>query len=798
MTLLESLKKLIDDFFSRRWLPVVAIALISVLAVLTFRQLIPAEAQANEASDYIYFYEPVALNLAAGKGLVTNSGSAAIHYPPGYSLLLAAVFKLAAWFSLSIVAANLLLTLVSHSLAAMFVFLLAEKLGRPRAAFFAALVWISYPPILWLTKQPNSEIPFMAVFYGGIYLLWSAGWPRASKWLCLLAGIFGGAAALIRPIGLGAMAMLGVGLVLAGRDKSLRLRATLFGCLMLGNLLAIFPWQVWVYAQTGRVVLLSGNLVPSIRDGLRFAVSDKKYRQTISIPDDVRAMTTRIDRRFGELDSVSSIAKVVREEASPQPLALVKLLFIKAARSWYATDSGRREGLILLFQIAYLSLIAFGGWRVWKSNRQSRALLIGLALMLMYFWGMTVLTLSILRYLTPVVGLAFVLLGTHAPSRAGMHARARAFPIGVMHLTDTLDGGGAERMAVNLVNHLPRERYRVFLCTTRCDGLLDSAVAADVERLRLRRTGRFDVAAILRLRKFIAEHDIRLLHAHNTSLFVALAAAALPPFPAVIWHHHTGRFALENRAARIYQLAVRWVSGIIVVNQALAEWTERRLRFPANRIGYIPNFVSEAATQSPAPAAELPGKSGKRIVCVANIHPDKDHSTLLQAMKQVTAKIPDAHLLLVGEARNADFLETTTAELVRLGLIRNVSLMGQQNNVAQLLSACDVGVLSSVSEGLPMALLEYGLAGLPVVATEVGQCPDVLAEGKVGIIVPSRQPERLAEGLIALLESPELRRQFGDRFQQRVNEVYSPQAAIAQVESFYQEVYQRPDHQVHS
>jgi glycosyltransferase involved in cell wall biosynthesis len=87
---------------------------------------------------------------------------------------------------------------------------------------------------------------------------------------------------------------------------------------------------------------------------------------------------------------------------------------------------------------------------------------------------------------------------------------------------------------------------------------------------------------------------------------------------------------------------------------------------------------------------------------------------------------------------------------------------------------------------------------LPGVATEVGQCPDVLAEGKVGIIVPPRQPERLAEGLIALLESPELRRQFGDRFQQRVNEVYSPQAAIAQVESFYQEVYQRPDHQVHS
>ncbi|MEK7829662.1 MAG: glycosyltransferase, partial [Acidobacteriota bacterium] len=713
-------------------------------------------------------------------------------------------FKLASWCGLSQETANLGLTLVSHLLAAVFIFLLARKLWGDIGGIVAALAWISYPPILWLTKQPSSEIPFMAVFYGSVYLLWSAYWRRASWRLYVLAGMLAGIAALIRPIGLGAMVMMSLGLILTTSGQNLRLKLTLVVLLLFGNLLAIFPWQVWVYARTGKVVLLSGNLVPSIRDGLRFAVNLKKYRQAVPVPEDVRAMMQRIDARFDEMSSLSAVAKVVRDEAAPQPMALVKLLFIKAARSWYATDSGRREGLILLFQIVYLGLAAVGGWRAWKAGGQARELFFGIVLTLLYFWGMTILTLSILRYLTPIIGLSFVFLGAHRFQRADSatdailtagisfpplpHAGSAAYP-GLMHITDTLDGGGAERMAVNLVNHLPRASYRVYLCATRRDGVLADLVNTDVGRLRLERTGRFDLQAIFRLRKFIADHDIRLLHAHNTSLFVALAAAALPPFPAVIWHHHTGRYALEDKAARIYRLVARRISGVITVNQALAEWTKRRFGIPASRIRYIPNFVSEGSTnvQSTKPPGQLLGKQGKRIICVANIHPDKDHSTLFRAMKLVIERIPDAHLLLAGEARDAGYLKTVAAEMVRLGLVKNVSLLGQQKNVPQLLSACDIGVLSSVSEGLPMSLLEYGMAGLPVVATEVGQCAEVLGDD-AGITVPPSEPDELAEALISLLESAELRRELGEKLRQRVRRLYSADTVIAEVCQMYEEM----------
>ncbi|MDQ3010056.1 MAG: glycosyltransferase [Acidobacteriota bacterium] len=792
----------------------IAVALCSLAALLTFWRFVPSGPQANENSDYLNYYEPVAQNLAAGKGLVTNDGLPAIHYPPGYPLLLAAAFKLTSWFSLSTETANLGLTLISHLLAAVFIFLLAQKLWADRGAFVAALVWISYPPIVWLTKQPNSEIPFMAVFYGSVFLLWSAYWRRANWQFYVLAGMLGGIAALIRPIGLGAMVMMGLGLMLATRGQNLRLRLTLVAFLLFGNLLAIFPWQAWVYARTGRVVLLSNNLVPSIRDGLRFAVNLKKYRQAVPVPEDVRAMMQRIDARYNEMASLSGIAKVVGDEASPQPMALIKLLLIKAARSWYATDSGRREGLILFFQIAYLSLVAVGGWQVWKAGGWARELFIGIGLTLIYFWGMTVLTLSILRYLTPIIGLSFALLPgiwqrvrTATGKERGFRdqplsvdsspaGRGTDSAIGVMHITDTLDSGGAERMAVNLVNHLPRERYRVHLCTTRRDGALADSVAEDVERLRLERRGRFDVAAIYRLRQFIADRDVRLLHAHNTSLFIALAAAALPPHPAVIWHHHTGRYAMEDRSALIYRLVARRISGVITVNQALAEWTERRLGVAANQVRYIPNFVSEACqVETNGQPVQLPGEPGKRIICVANIHPDKDHSTLLRAMKLVIEKVPSTHLLLAGEARDANYLKMLTDEMAGLGLINNVSLLGQQKNIPQILSACDIGVLSSVSEGLPMALLEYGMAGLAVAATEVGQCPDVLGDvldgSGAGIAVPPSQPDKLAEALIRLLESAELRRELGEKLRGRVRELYAADAVITDVCRMYEEVLNR-------
>lgn len=368
------------------------------------------------------------------------------------------------------------------------------------------------------------------------------------------------------------------------------------------------------------------------------------------------------------------------------------------------------------------------------------------------------------------------------------NGKTMPIPVGVMHVSDTLDTGGAERVAVNLVNLLPRERYCTHLCTTRREGPLADQVANDVRRLRLGRRQRFDTAALRRLAAYIRHNHIQILHAHATSLFIAAAASffRFRPSPAIVWHDHFGRYALEERQAWLYRLAVSRVNGVIAVNRPLAEWSRRRLHMPANRVWYIPNFVCEATPEGTHP--DLPGTVGARIACVANLRPQKDHPTLIRALAEVVRQVPNAHLLMVGEASDQEYCDLIRKEISQHRLERHVSMLGQRRDVSAILQACDIAVLSSASEGLPLALMEYGLARLPAVATHVGQCPEVLDDGRAGILVPPAASDQLAEALVSLLHSPDRRRSLGERLHRRVQLLYSPSGIVQQICRVYDTV----------
>ena len=358
--------------------------------------------------------------------------------------------------------------------------------------------------------------------------------------------------------------------------------------------------------------------------------------------------------------------------------------------------------------------------------------------------------------------------------------------IGVLQITDTLIMGGSERVAVNLVNHLPRNRYRPYLCTTRAEGALAPLIARDVRQFFLARRHRFDIGAIRRLVHFIQAQRIQILHAHETSLFIAAVASLFPPWPAVVWHDHFGLYVTVERPVWLYRLATRRADQIIAVNQPLVEWARQKLGVPSERVCYIPNFVE--VPQDVGQPQPLPGIAGKRIVCVANFRAQKDHFNLLRAMNLVVKQLPAAHLLLVGGVGERAYFESIKLEITRLGLEKKVSVLGERQDVYAILKGCDVGVLSSASEGLPLALLEYGMAGLPAVATRIGECAEVLDEGRVGILVPPGSHDQLAEALLQLLQSPERRSALGRQFHRRVQELHSPGAVVKQVCSVYETI----------
>ena len=150
-------------------------------------------------------------------------------------------------------------------------------------------------------------------------------------------------------------------------------------------------------------------------------------------------------------------------------------------------------------------------------------------------------------------------------------------------------------------------------------------------------------------------------------------------------------------------------------------------------------------------------------------------------MALVSRQVHDAHLLLVGAENDPAYVDLIRKEITQQRLAQHVCLLRQRRDVSVMLQVCDIGVLSSASEGLPLALLEYGMAGLPTAATRVGQCAEVLDQGRAGILVPPAAPDELAEALVSLFRSPERRAHLGEQLRRRVQEVYSPGPVVQQI-----------------
>jgi glycosyltransferase involved in cell wall biosynthesis len=355
---------------------------------------------------------------------------------------------------------------------------------------------------------------------------------------------------------------------------------------------------------------------------------------------------------------------------------------------------------------------------------------------------------------------------------------------GVLHLIDTLDPGGAERVAVNLVNHLSRERFRPFLGTTRREGPLAAEVLPDVGRLSLNRVRTLDFGALRRLAAFVRENDVAILHAHASALFFAQLSTLLVPRLKVVWHDHFGRYLEEERPAWLWGPPVRRSAAVVAVNEDLGRWSRERLG--AGLVEYLPNFV--AGDPDPfADVPDLPGEPGLRVVCVANLRAQKDHPNLLRAFSRVLRDEPEARLLLAGADVEADYAARVRAEAAALGDDR-VVFLGSRPDVPGLLLGCDVGVLASSSEGFPLSLLEYGQADLPTVATRVGQCAEVLDNGEAGVLVPPGDSNALARAILALLRDPARRVILGERLADRVRERYSAAAVLERLEAVYHRV----------
>jgi len=354
----------------------------------------------------------------------------------------------------------------------------------------------------------------------------------------------------------------------------------------------------------------------------------------------------------------------------------------------------------------------------------------------------------------------------------------------ILQLIDTLESGGAERMAANIANGLAKqEGITSFLCTTRKEGTLKTTITDSVGYLFLNKRKAIDISATKRLYTFIKTHRIHIIHAHSSSFFLASIIKLLNPNIKLVWHDHYGNSEfLISRKHYILKWCARYFSHTFSVTQTLQAWGIKNLKINSNSISYLPNFPK---IDNQLKETKLKGNHKKRIVCLANFRAQKDHITLLKSFKKIIADYPNWTLHCVGNHFNDTYFETIKNEIINLNLDNNVFLYHDKQDIYNILTQCDIGVLSSKSEGLPLALLEYGIAKLAVIASNVGECSNVINTLN-GIITPPENSNALHAAMDFYIKNEKTRIEHAIQYHDTIIKHYSENKYITHLVSTYE------------
>nr|BAL54422.1 glycosyl transferase family 1 [uncultured Gammaproteobacteria bacterium] len=352
----------------------------------------------------------------------------------------------------------------------------------------------------------------------------------------------------------------------------------------------------------------------------------------------------------------------------------------------------------------------------------------------------------------------------------------------IVHVIHRLGVGGLENGLVNLLNHLPQDRYRhAIVCLTEATAF-KQRLRRPVPIYALNKREGQDWRAYLRFYRLLRELEPKIVHTRNLATLECQFWAYLAGVPIRIHGEHGwDSFDPDGRKYRNFR---RWFRPLIRRYIALSRQIETYLReevgVPAAKIVRIVNGVDAERFSPPpngrAPILGCPFADPKEVLIgtVGRMHGVKDQPTLVKAFIALLERYPHlkahARLVLVGEGP----LRAECQRLLdRAGLSELAWLAGERDDVPEVLRGLDVFVLPSQAEGISNTLLEAMATGLPVVATAVGGNVELVAEGENGTLVPKEDPERLAEALAGYVESESRRKTHGRCGRAKVEERFT-------------------------
>ncbi len=357
----------------------------------------------------------------------------------------------------------------------------------------------------------------------------------------------------------------------------------------------------------------------------------------------------------------------------------------------------------------------------------------------------------------------------------------------VIHIVNQMGYGGVELGIINIVNTMPKERYRhAIISQTGCrKGIVSRLSRPDVKIYTLSKRKGNDPRIFLRMWKILRQLRPAIVHTRNLATQENQVVAWLAGVKTRIHGDHgwdTTPDKILYRAHQLRRMLRPFVKHYIALSQEIGDYLVKKIGVHPDKLSKILNGV-DTRKYYPRERAE---KDSFSVCTVGGLRPVKDQANLVLAVKKLLEKMPHMHdrikLSLIGDGPARKELEA----LIAAGHLENIAeITGFRNDVPDMLHEFDIFVLPSKAEGIPNVILEAMACGLPVIATDVGGNRELLVEGETGFLVPPSDSEALADALQIYIQNPHLMKIHGIAARKRIETYFS----LETMASAYMRVY---------
>lgn len=367
-------------------------------------------------------------------------------------------------------------------------------------------------------------------------------------------------------------------------------------------------------------------------------------------------------------------------------------------------------------------------------------------------------------------------------------------PRRVLFLIDTGGPGGAETVFSSLVERLDPTGWQPAPAVPSRDWLYYKLESMGVEPVLLPTTGPFDLRYLVRIIRAARSTNAQLIHAHLlTSSVYGCIAGLLLRLPVVCTFHGTADISPADRHLNFkFRILRNRAARIVFVSRYLQQRFES-LGLNATQSEVIPNGIDVALYESNGRGSLRGplGADGHAILvgAIGNVRSPKAYDILLKALAILKQTGPRCRCVIVGDTKGVPELTHQLLELRNaLGLEAEVDFTGFREDIPRILRSLDICTVSSSSEGFSLTTVQALAAGVPVVATRSGGPEEIIEDGHTGILVPTGNPEALAEAIRELALDADLRRRIGRCGRETVRRRYDVAGMVARYEILYERI----------